>query len=52
MYELLDSLHQKILKSTFAEEVTESEIIALIKAKEIFKDKSDTEKSTFEHLGR
>lgn len=46
MYELLDSLHQKILKSTFAEEVTEAEIIALIKAKEIFKNTTDTEKKS------
>ena len=44
MYELLDSLHQKILKSTFAELVTEEEIIALIKAKEIFKNTTDVEK--------
>lgn len=29
----LDSLHQKILKSKFAEEVTEAEIDALVKAK-------------------
>ena len=33
MFELLDSLHQKILKSRFAEEVTEQEIEALIEAK-------------------
>ena len=30
---LLDSLHEKILKSKFAEEVTEAEIDALVKAK-------------------
>lgn len=30
---LLDSLHEKILKSKFAEEVTEAEIEALVKAK-------------------
>ena len=41
MYELLDSLHKKILKSTFAEEVTEAEILALVKVKEIFKEKSN-----------
>ena len=32
--ELLDSLHEKILKSKFAEEVTEAEIDALVKAKQ------------------
>jgi hypothetical protein len=31
----LDSLHEKILKSKFAEEVTEEEIEALVKAKKI-----------------
>ena len=41
MYELLDSLHKKILQSTFAEEVTESEIQALIMAKELFKSKKE-----------
>lgn len=34
MNKLLDSLHTKILKSKFAEEVTEEEIDALVKAKE------------------
>ena len=33
MNTLLDSLHNKILKSKFAEEVTEAEIDALVKAK-------------------
>ena len=32
---LLDSLHEKILKSKFAEEVTEAEIEALVKTKEL-----------------
>lgn len=34
MKKLLDSLHKKILKSKFAEEVTEAEIDALVKAKQ------------------
>ena len=34
MNKLLDSLHKKILKSKFAEEVTEAEIDALVEAKE------------------
>lgn len=34
MNQLLDSLHSKILKSKFAEEVTEAEIDALVKAKQ------------------
>ena len=34
MNKLLDSLHKKILKSKFAEEVTEAEIAALVEAKE------------------
>lgn len=34
MKNLLDSLHEKILKSKFAEEVTEAEIDALVKAKQ------------------
>lgn len=38
MYELLDSLHAKILKSVLAEEVTEEEIEALVKAKEFFRN--------------
>lgn len=38
MKELLDSLHSKILKSKFAEEVTEAEIEALVKAKELTND--------------
>ena len=33
MNQLLDSLHEKILKSKFAEEVTDAEIYALVKAK-------------------
>lgn len=41
MYELLDSLHKKILQSNLAEEITESEIEALVIAKELFKSKSD-----------
>lgn len=35
MYKELDSLHEKILNSKFAEEVTEQEILALVEAKEI-----------------
>lgn len=38
MKKLLDSLHSKILKSKFAEEVTEAEIEALVKAKELTND--------------
>ena len=38
MKKLLDSLHSKILKSKFAEEVTEAEIEALVKAKELTDD--------------
>ena len=34
MNKLLDSLHEKILKSKFSEEVTEAEIDALVEAKE------------------
>lgn len=34
MNKLLDSLHKKILKSKFVEEVTEAEIDALVEAKE------------------
>ena len=41
MYELLDSLHKKILQSNLAEEITESEIEALVIAKELFKGKKE-----------
>ena len=34
--ELLDSLHEKILKSSFAEKVTEREIDALVEAKKMY----------------
>ena len=43
MKNLLDSLHSKILKSKFAEEVTEAEIEALVKAKQVLnKNKQDS----------
>lgn len=39
---LLDSLHEKILKSNFAEEVTEAEIDALVKVKNSTKVKQES----------
>lgn len=39
VYRNLDSLHQKILSSNFAEQVTESEIIALCETKNAYRKK-------------
>ena len=47
----LDSLHEKILKSKFAEEVTEVEIDALVKAKNLNKFNQELNKPMIEHDG-